>query len=545
MRNNRRVITAISALALTGVGLAACGGGDGGSGSGSGSDGTLRLGLGEPQNLIPANIQETEGGEIADRLYAGLYTYDMEGNLAPVLADGVPTTEDNKVWTIKLQEGFTFQNGEEITAETFVKSWNYTVYGENANYGAGFFKQIDGWAEMQLGEDPDGDGPEEAAKPEATELSGVKAVDPLTLEVTLAEPWVGFPVTLGYTAFMPMADECLADIDACNETPIGNGPYKIDGKWNHNSSIHMEKWADYKGTQPSIERIEYKIYTGDATAWPDFEAGKIDIAAPGAEEYEVAKAEYGDAMREEETGQTWGLGFPVYDEKFSDPNVRKAFSMAIDRQGYIDGLFQGRYTVANSYTPAVIPGYLEGTCGEACTFDPEAAKQLLADTDFPMDQPVELWVNSGPGEDYLKVLGDQLAANLGITYELKTLEWPDFLGKKDGHELTGPFLTGWSPDYPLNQNYLEPLYGNGPDGNDFGFHGEEFEQLLAEGNRAETLSDAMTKYQEAEKVLAADLPVAPIWVTRTATVIGENVDPDSFQRNPILGTIDINSLKLL
>ncbi|MFD0560432.1 ABC transporter substrate-binding protein [Stackebrandtia endophytica] len=534
MVRNKRVITAISAVALAGLGLAACGSGDGGSSSGGG-DGTLRLGNSEPQNLIPPNVQETAGGDVVDLLYAGLYTYDMEGNLEPVLAEDVPQSEDNKVWTIKVGEGHTFQNGEAINADTFVKTWNYAVHGDNANYGASFFKQIDGWQDMQLGSDGD------AAA--ADELSGVVALDEYTLEITLSDPWVGFPVTLGYSAFMPLADECLADIDACNETPIGNGPYQIDGKWNHNQSIHMDRWDGFKGTQPSIERIEFKIYTGDATAWPDFEAGKIDIAAPNAEQYEVAKNTYGDKMFEDETAQAWGLGFPVYDDVFSDPDVRKAFSMAIDRQAYIDGLFQGRYTVANSYAPAAIPGHLDNTCGDACSFDPEAAKDLLATTDFPMDKTVELWVNSGPGEDYLKVLGDQLSANLGIEYVLKTLEWPDFLTKKDNRELTGPFLTGWSPDYPLSQNYMEPLYGGGPD-NDFGYHGEEFEQLLAEGNRAEDLEDALVKYQEAEKALAADLPMAPIWVTRTATVIGDNVDPASFQRNPILGTIDFTALKL-
>lgn len=530
---NKRVITAVSAVALAGIGLAACGGG--GGGNSAGSDNVLRLGNSEPQNLIPPNVQETAGGDVVDLLYAGLYSYDLEGNLEPVLAEDVPQTEDNQVWTIQIGEGHTFQNGEEITAETFVKSWNYAVHGENANYGASFFKQIDGWEEMQLGEDE--------SAPEADELSGLEALDDHTLQVTLSEPWVGFPVTLGYSAFMPLADACLEDIDACNESPIGNGPFQIDGEWNHNASIHMDKWDGFKGKQPSIERVEFKIYTGDATAWPDFEAGKIDIAAPSAEEYEVAQSTYGDSMFEDETAQSWGLGFPVYDDDFADPRVRRAFSLAIDRQAYIDGLFQGRYTVANSYTPTVIPGHLDDTCGDACGFDPDAAKDLLAEAGFPMDTTVELWVNSGPGEDYLKVLGDQLSANLGIEYELKTLEWPDFLSKKDNRELTGPFLTGWSPDYPLSQNYMEPLYGNGPN-NDFGYHGEEFEDLLAEGNRADDLDDAIAKYQEAEQALAADLPMAPIWVTRTATVIGDNIDPSSFERNPILGTIDFIKLAM-
>src|SRR5690554_7488845 len=59
----------------------------------------------EPQNLIPPNVQETAGGDVVDLLYAGLYSYDLEGNLEPVLAEDVPQTEDNQVWTIQIGEG--------------------------------------------------------------------------------------------------------------------------------------------------------------------------------------------------------------------------------------------------------------------------------------------------------------------------------------------------------------------------------------------------------------------------------------------------------
>lgn len=517
---NKRVMAAVSALAIAGLGLAACGGG---SDSGSGSKDTLRLSLGEPKSLVPPNIGETEGGEIAEHVYAGLYDYNPDGTVKSVIADGEPTTEDNKVWTIKVQKGFTFQNGEKIDANTFVKSWNYAVDGRHANGGAGFFSSIEGWDDMQL-------GPKEE-DPKAKELSGLKALDDNTLEITLSKPFVGFPTTLGYSAFFPLADACLDDIDACNSKPIGNGMYKFDGKWEHNKGIKLTRWDDFKGDKPAIKNVNYKIYTGDAVCWPDFEAGKIDICAPPAAEYEAAKAKYGDELLEDDAASTWGLGFPVYDDVFKDADVRKAFSMAIDRKSYIDGLFQGRYVEGHSYTPSMIPGYLADTCGDACNFDAKAAKDLLAKSSWPEGKVLNLWVNPGPGEDYLKVIGDQLNANLGIDYKLKTLEWPDFLEKKQTQKMDGPFLTGWVPDYPLNQNYMEPLYGAGPE-NDFGFYDKKFEDLLAEGNNADTLDDAIAKYQEAEKELASQLPVAPIWVTTTATKLSDNIKADTFERNP-------------
>ncbi|HEY1180060.1 MAG TPA: ABC transporter substrate-binding protein, partial [Phytomonospora sp.] len=353
---SKRVLSAVAVAAIAGLVVTACGSGDGGSG---GNDGTLRLGLGEPKSLIPPNVGETEGGEITQLVYSGLYTYDVDGSLKPVIADGAPTTEDNKVWTIKVKPGFTFQNGEAINAETFVKTWNYATYGPNGNKGSYFFDKVAGYADVQSGADPDGEeGPKKGADPKAKELSGVKALDENTLEITLDKPWIGFSTMLGYTAFYPMADACLAAVDACNETPIGNGMYQFDGKWEHSTAIKLKKWVDYKGEQPTIEKFNFKIYTGDATAYPDFRAGTIDIAAPTADKYAEAKSQYPD-MIEVASNSHWSVGFPVYDDVFKDPKVRKAFSMAIDRQAFVDGVFQGRYTPANSWTPSIITGFLD------------------------------------------------------------------------------------------------------------------------------------------------------------------------------------------
>lgn len=525
----KRVLATFSTIAVATLGLAACGGD-----SGDSDDNTLRLSLGEPKSLVPPNIGESEGGEIAEHVYAGLYDYTPDGMVEPVIADGEPTSEDNKVWTIKIKEGFTFQNGEEINAETFVKSWNYAANGANANQGAGFLDSIEGWDDVQI--------PEGEEEPKEETMKGLKAKDDYVLEVTLDEAFIGFPLMLGYSAFYPLADACLDDIDACNEKPIGNGMYEIDGKWEHKKGIKLKKWDDFQGEQPKIDKINYKIYTGDAVCWPDFEAGKLDLCAPPAEEYEAAKEKYGDELLEDQGSDTWGLGFPVHQDLYADPDVRKAFSMAIDREALIDGLFQGRYIAADSYVPSMIPGHKAGTCGEACKFDADAAKELLDKSSWPEGEKVTLWVNKGTGEDYLKVIGDQISKNLGLDYTMKTLEWPDFLEKKTAHEITGPFLTGWIPDYPLNENYMKPLYGNGP-GNDFGFHDEEFEELLKEGDKAEDLDAALQKYQAAEERLADQLPLAPLWVGTTATKLGDRINPDSFERNTYMsGTYDYGKL---
>ncbi|GIG65480.1 peptide ABC transporter substrate-binding protein [Phytomonospora endophytica] len=543
---SKRVLSAVAVAAIAGLVVTACGSGDGDGGSDGA--GEINLSLGEPKSLIPPNIGETEGGAIARLVYSGLYDYGNDGSLVPVIADGQPTTTDNKVWTIKLKTGFKFQNGEEINAELFKKSWDFAVDGRNANGGSYFFSKISGFADTQSGADPDGEeGPKKGADPKADELTGVKAVDATTLEITLDKPWVIFPQLLGYTAFFPTAEGCRTAVDACNETPIGNGPFKFVGKWEHETAIKLTRWDEYTAEKSSYKDLNFKIYTGSSVAWPDFQAGTVDIAAPTPDAYNDAKSTYGDKMIEADSPSTWSLGYPVYDEIFSDVKVRQAFSMAIDRQAIIDAIFQGQGKVLDSLTPSMIPGFKAGTCAY-CKVDVEGAKALLDSSKWTKGKKLELWTNTSPtGEKILKAIGDQLNKNLGIEYELKTLEWPEYLQKKTDQEITGPFFTGWQPDYPSIENYMAPLYSSiAKDGsdNDFGFYNAQYEALMAEGDTAPDMNAANAKYQEAETILGTELPIAPLFTRMTSTVIGERIDFDSVNRNPILGTIDFVKLKL-
>src|SRR5690606_38158049 len=108
----------------------------------------------------------------------------------------------------------------------------------------------------------DEDGPKEAPEPAAKELSGLKKVSDNEFTVELKEPFAAFPVTLGYSGFFPMADACIQDTKACNEKPIGNGPYKMEGTWEHNVGIKLvrsDTWAGDKN-DAMADSLSYKIY---------------------------------------------------------------------------------------------------------------------------------------------------------------------------------------------------------------------------------------------------------------------------------------------
>jgi ABC-type transport system substrate-binding protein len=169
---------------------------------------------------------------------------------------------DNTNWTIKIKSGYTFTNGEAVNSDSFIRAWNYTAYGPNAQNNAYFMSRIDGIDDMAAGEDPDGDGPQTAPDPKSKELSGLKKVDDLTFTVKLTAAFASFPATIGYSGFFPVAEACLANFDACNEAPIGNGPYKIEGSWQHDDEIVVVRNADFAGdkTLAKADKMTYKIF---------------------------------------------------------------------------------------------------------------------------------------------------------------------------------------------------------------------------------------------------------------------------------------------
>lgn len=541
---SKRVLSAIAVATIAGLVVTACSG----SGDDSGAENKgITVGLGEPKFLIPGNTTESEGSSVLTQVYQGLYDYSpTDGSLVPVIAAGAPETKDNKVFTIKLKDGFTFDNGEKVDAASFIRGWNMTALGDNGYGGNYFFTRFAGYEDMNP-QDPDGpDGEQKAPPAKVKELSGLKAVDPLTIEITLASPWVGLPTMLGYTVFYPIAEACAANVDACNEKPIGNGRFKMEGAWEHNTQIKVVKSDTWAGEKPAIESITFKEYVENAICWDDFRAGTIDICSPPSAQYQSAKAEYGDKMYEVASPSFSYVGFPNYVKPFDNPKVRQAFSLAIDRNALNTALYEGRYTPATSFTPPnIIPGGIEGTCGY-CTFDVEKAKKLLEEAGgWEKGKKLQLWFNTNPeNERWFKAFGDQIKANLGIDYEFQNLEWADYLQQRSDHKFTGPYRLGWLPDYPLNENYLTPIYGNGP-ANDMGYHSKAFEDKILEGDAAATQEEGIKLYQEAERILGEDMPVAPMFFSKSSTVIGERLDPASVTIHPILGGVILEQLKLL
>jgi oligopeptide transport system substrate-binding protein len=547
---HRKKLRLSAALLVLAMGAAACGGGGGdeggteGGGSAAGNEaasgGTFSLYIGQPENpLVPSNTSETEGGQVVDALFTGLVQYDPD---TTEQTDGVAESiesEDSQTWTITLKDGWTFHDGTPVTSDSFIQAWNFAANPANAQGGSYFFANIQGYDEVQ------------AAKGTVTELTGLKKVSDTEFTVTLNEPFRQYPLTLGYTAFSPLPASFFADKaaqDAFGKKPIGNGPFQADADFVEGQGITMSRFEDYAGPEKAkADKVEFRVYTDQATAYTDVQAGNLDFSDVPPDAIASYQDEFGDRAIERETSTFTYVGFPTYDKRFADKRVRQAFSMAIDREGISQAIFNGTRTPARSVISPVVDGHREDAC-QYCEYKPDEAKALLAEAGFNTRQPVDLWFNAGAGHDeWMQAVGNNLRDNLGIQYKLQGgLQFAEYLPKADEKGFTGPFRLGWAMDYPSPQNYLEPLYSSSalpPNGSNTAFYSNpEFDRLVKEGNAAESNEAAIESYHAAEDVLLEDMPIMPMFFTKAQFVHSDKIDNvkvDAFS-NVVLEDVTVN-----
>jgi oligopeptide transport system substrate-binding protein len=517
-----RSITLASTTLLAAATLAACGGGDDGGDEGNNeqqqSGGEITVRGCNPENpLVPGNTAETCGGNVLDVTTAKLIKYANEDASPQMdIAESIET-EDNQTFTVTLKD-YTFSDGTPVTASSFVDAWNYNAYGPNGYQGSYFFEPIEGYADLQC----TGDGEDPCAgagnKPKAEEMSGLEVVDDKTFTIRTSNQVSNLPVRLGYTAFAPYPESFFEDPEAFGQKPVGAGPYMVT-EFTRNEQIVLEKNPEYSGEFPgNLDKITFRIYNDAGAAYADVVGGTLDVtdeipANVLADDLWLEELQDRGTQREQGVIQMMGIN-PDIDKRLEDPRLRTAISMAIDRQTIADQIFAGTYTPADGWVAPVVDGYVEGQCGDNCVYDPEAAKALW-DEAGGIEGDLSIAFNADADHaPWVEAACNSIRQALDV--ECKPRPYVDFaamltdLGEK---KLEGMFRSGWQMDYPSIENFLVPLYSKGASSNYYGFDNPDFERLNQEAAAAPTLEEANALYQDAERLLAEDMRVIPLWFT--------------------------------
>lgn len=497
----------ISAAAVAGLmTLSACGSGSSDSGAEGAAGGTYSIGSELPQDLTPSNCYDLYCANILQGVFTGLYEFQTEGQtMKPVhtgLVKSVSTPDEGKTYVIELNPGSKFTNGEEVTAKTFVDTWNFAANGGNGQQLGFVFgpSQLDVAGYDKVSGEKSKDG----------EMSGLKATSDTTIEITLNNA-IGLTLFENFMAgpqILPMPSAAFKDIVAFNKQPIGNGPYKLTKAWS-TTGVTLERNADYAYEQPKADKIEFKFYADTNAEWADLQANTLDVTSHlPTQSLSQAEAVLGDRYINEPAMSFSYEAYPTQVKAFQDKNVRIALAKAVDWNEIGEKLYYGTRTAATSFGPPSVPGGGTDACGDSCTYDPAAAKKLLDDAGGIPGGKVYLSALSNSPNEALKAECNMIQKNLGIKCELKMFEGfgPmldafDKLGADDEGFILG---LGWGADNPTLQNCIAPLFATGAGSNYIGYSNADFDKLLAEGNAAADEATAISKWQEAEKVLYDD-----------------------------------------
>ena len=528
-----RMGTRASALAVTAASLVAVAGcaTSGTSGAAQADGGRVSIAIPEPHSLVPTNADETAGSGIDSGLFTGLVTYDRKD--APVLTGLARsiTTQDRRHWRIRLNSGWTFHNGEPVTTHSFVDAWNYGALATNGQYASSYYSLIDGYDRVAPVDAKGNPG-----HPTAKALRGLKVVDDTTFTVTLTQPDNTFLSQLAFNAFYPLPKVAFTDPKAFAQKPIGDGPFQLR-QWQHNSSVSLDRYGAYKGEKPHLAGIDYRIYQDMGTAYNDLRSGALDITTSLPETAYQDRAELGSRYQAFPSSYFAFIGLPTFDPSLGDVRIRKAISMSIDRAAITKVVFHGTRTPADAFVGPSAPGYRPGSCGATCTYDPTAARALFDQAGGPSKlKTLRISYNAdGPHKEWVDAACNSIANTLQIQcLGTPSPDFPTLMNKMGNAAKTrspfGAFRLAVTLDYPVVEDYLTPLYSSTGGSNLVGYRNPKVDQLLVRGRAASTSVEAQRLWAQAEDLVAADVPVVPLFfgetvTVRSARVQGLYVDP--------------------
>lgn len=522
MRRSRWLTTGAIPLAVA-LAITSCSSGDGGEDS-EGGDGdagktasaVITVFGSEPERpLVPGDTNETGGGKIIDSMFTGLMEYDpVNGEPKLAHAESFELTAPDE-YTVKLKKGWKFHDGTEVKAHNYIDAWNYSAYGPNAQQMASFFTQIEGFNDVYT-EDPDGpDGPQQPATPKSEEMSGLTEVNDYEFKIKFSTPHAIFKVKTGYTAYMPMPDSFFADPEAWKDKPIGNGPFQYVGA-TPSQNVEVTRFEDYQGDdKPKIKGVKFTFTDADA-AYADVKGGQLDFmdtVPPQAIAGNLWQTDLPDRAKAYPVMSIQSISFPLYDPKFTNVDFRHAVSMAIDREQITKTIFEGNRKPIDGYAMDLVPGYESGACGEWCEHNPTEAKKLFDASGYT--GPIQITSNADNGhKEWVEAVCGQIEEALKTECDfVPVATFGEIREAINANAMTQIYRSGWLADYPLIENFLNPIFRTGGSSNDNGYTNPEVDAKLAAADSAETTEEAYRLYHEAEEMIADDMPAVPLWET--------------------------------
>lgn len=491
--------------------------------------GVLRVALEEPASIESGNVFDAAGQQLVQTMCDPLIQIDpITGELKPAIAESWQLSGGGKQMTVKIRKGVKFHNGTKVTADDVAFTLSRVASDQYASFQAPLLSNVEGY-ELVHGDEETKD------KLKRRRLGGVKIIEGNSFEIKLKSDNADFIRLLTHPLAAPVSRKAAeADPVKFARQPICAGPYKMAKPWvPGDPTISLVRFDDYyarntgytAGGTGYVDSIEVSLHDDKVAAAAAYDGGAADVADLPIDRVPEIRGSRPSELVEGITPTIEYIGLPATarDSPFADVHVRRALSLALDRETIAQTVYNGSRKPASGFVGPSVgkEWYRSDACGEAVPprADVAAAQAELAEagqlaqtlkgTTIPLTFNDEL-----DNRRVVEAVAQQWQAALGLQFELVPMEWEKYLSQAIGQEgFRGPFRFSWTPAYPSSDLYLAPVFGSAGIGRDnfSRFSDGVFDRRLErQARRAGEVGDRLAEYHQLEDLLCEQLPMLPL-----------------------------------
>ncbi|WP_377507958.1 peptide ABC transporter substrate-binding protein [Octadecabacter sp. R77987] len=459
-------------------------------------------------SIDPALVEDVEGASVARDLFEGLMTEDATGTVQPGVATGYTVSDDGLTYTFTLRQDAKWSNGDPVVAGDFVYGMQRAADPETASEYA-WYLTVMGLANAEAvtaGEMP-------------VDALGVSAPDDYTVVLTIDAPRPYFPQMTTFPTTFPAhraTIEAHGDDWTKPEFMVSNGAYKLSEYVPQEKLVRVRNDMYWDNDNTIIDEVTALIINDSNAALTRYLAGEIDFVMDvPAGQFPRLNAEYPGEALSFPNSCSYYYQFnqsPSGPEALQDPNVRRALSLAVNRDVIVDNVLAGGQRAAWTFTHWAINGWEQPDIPASAMTQEERnamAVELMAEAGYGPDNPLTLEILYNTSDSHQSVavaIGQMWKQTLGVETTLANQEWATFLDTR-GEQNYEIARSGWCADYNEPSTYID-LLTSGSNYNDGKFVDEEIDALADE---AKTSDDPMSLYQEIERIASENTYFLPIY----------------------------------
>ncbi|MBA4535734.1 glutathione ABC transporter substrate-binding protein [Bacillus aquiflavi] len=517
---SKKSILSIGFLLMLSLFLAACSGSgdktntdskDKAKGDTKGGD-LIIASLSDARSLDPHSSNDVPSSNVASNIYETLVYLDENMEPTPLLAESWESIDD-LTWEFKLKKDVKFHDGSDFNANVVKANLDRILDEKIASPRAFLFEMV----------------------------TDVEVVDDYTVRIKTEYPFAPLLSHFSHTGGGMISEEAIKkDYEEMengreagsyiSENPVGTSYFKFE-EWVPGEKIKLVRNEDYWGDKAKLNSVTFKVVPEALTRVADIETAAAHVIEPVSPSDLSRVDGLSDASVHRQASASLSyVGFNAEKEPFNDVRVRQAISLAIDQEGIISGIYEGTGIPAVGPLAPDVFGYDKSV--KKIPFDPEKAKELLAEAGFPDGFSTTIWTNDNPDRIKIAEYLQSKLKDIGITVKVEVLEWGAYLDNTANgkHDM---FILGWSVATGDADYGLYPMFHSenvGEPGNRTFLKDPELDALLEQGRKEFDTDKRAAIYKEAQEKIVDLAPM--VYIHHQEYLIGIRDEVKGFRVDP-------------